>query len=159
MHARFALAVRNAVLNLRRSRRRDHDQRAIGIGPDDGQIAVDAIPDRRRADEEEEVMRAFVAFVRREVGEVAARLLTVKLENELSQRDMISHPEFLGLGEWRVRQIMTQIKDVAVVFARRQADDGFLHAVERILGRMTRRQRPVAEWSGWSSPWALLAVI
>jgi hypothetical protein len=47
------------------------------------------------------------------------KLLTVKMENDLSQRDVIRHPEFKGMGEWRVRRLMMQIRDAAVAFAER----------------------------------------
>ncbi len=95
-------------------------------------------------------MRAFVGFVRREVGEVAARMLSLKVEEELSQRDVIKHPEFKGMGEWGVRKLMGRIRDAAARFARRQGDGEFLYKVERLVGAT----RTTLEWSGWSSPWS-----
>lgn len=147
MAARFALAVRNAVLNLRRSRRRNRDDRAVGIGPGEGEIAADKIPDRRAAaGHDDEIMRAFLEFVRRDVGEVAARMLSLKVAEELSQRELVRRPEFAGLGEWGVRKLMGQITDAARAFARRHGDDEFRYKVERLVS-VPRRQD---EWAGWS---------
>ncbi len=127
MEARFSLSVRNAVSNVLRSRRRREPMnRAIG--------AVDAVPDRRREDADD-VMAAFLKFLRAEAGDDAVRLLTVKLDDDLSQRDVIRHPAFAGLGEWRIRRLMTQIKDAATAFARRQGDDGFLTMIQRLTAR------------------------
>ena len=123
MPARFSLSVKNAVLNVLRSRRRREPMsRAIG--------GVEAVPDRRQP-ADDDVMATFLKFLRAEAGEEAVRLLTAKLDNDLSQRDVIRHPAFAGLGEWRVRRLMTRIKDAATSFALRQGDDGFLAMIQR----------------------------
>jgi hypothetical protein len=53
-----------------------------------------------------------------------------------------------GLGEWRIRRLMIQIKDAATAFARRQGDEGFLAMIHRLTARKDEG----------SSPWRRLAV-
>jgi hypothetical protein len=126
MQARFALSVRNAVLNVVRSRRRREPMsRAVGG------TGVEAVPDRRRA-EDGEVLIAFLKFLKAEVGDDAVKLLTVKLQDDLSQRDVIRHPEFKDMGEWRIRRLMAKIRDAAVKFAEREDDDAVLAAINRL---------------------------
>lgn len=136
MQARFALSVRNV---LRSRRRREPMNRAIG--------AVDAVPDRLHQDVDDEVLAAFMSFLKTEVGEDAVRLLTVKVNDDLSQRDFIRHPEFRDMGKWRIRRLMAQIKDAARAFAARQGDDAILAAINRLTARQDE----------WSSPWWWLA--
>jgi hypothetical protein len=62
------------------------------------------------------------------------------MDDELSQRDVIRHPEFRDMGEWRIRRLMTRIRDAAVKFAERQRDDAVLAAINRL----TRTD----EWGG-----------
>jgi hypothetical protein len=95
-----------------------------------GGTGVEAVPDRRRA-EDGEVLIAFLTFLKAEVGDDAVKLLTVKMEDELSQRDLIRHPEFREMGEWRIRRLMARIKDAAVKFAELQGDDAVLAAINR----------------------------
>jgi hypothetical protein len=64
-------------------------------------------------------MAAFMTFLRAEVGDDAVRLLTVKMDDDLSQRDLVRHPKFRSVGEWRIRRLMAKIKDAAATFARR----------------------------------------
>jgi hypothetical protein len=126
MEARFALSVRNAVLNVLRSRRRREPlSRAVGG------TGVEAVPDRRRA-EDAEVLIAFMRYLKAEVGDDAVKLLTAKMDDELSQRDVIRHPEFRGMGEWRIRRLMTRIRDAATAFAELQGDDEILAAINRL---------------------------
>ena len=87
-----------------------------------------------------------MTFLKVEVGDDAVRLLTVKMEDDLSQRDVIRHPEFRSMGEWRVRRLMARIRDAATAFAGRQGDDAVLAAISR----RTRRD----EWAGGSPPWS-----
>jgi len=134
MEARFALSVRNAVLNVLRSRRRREPlSRAVGG------TGVEAVPDRRRA-EDGDVLAAFMRYLQAEVGDDAVKLLTVKMDDDLSQRDLVRHPEFKDMGEWRVRRLMARIRDTAVKFAERQGDDAVLAAITRL----TRAD----EWAG-----------
>ena len=126
MEARFALSVRNAVLNVLRSRRRREPlSRAVGG------TGVEAVPDRRRV-EDGDVLIAFLRYLKAEVGDDAVRLLTVKLDDELSQRDVIRHPAFKDMGEWRIRRLMARIRDAAVKFAERQDDEQILAAINRL---------------------------
>jgi len=126
MEARFALSVRNAVLNVLRSRRRREPlSRAVGG------TGVEAVPDRRRP-HDGEVLAAFLTFLKAEVGDDAAKLLAVKMDGDLSQRDVIRHPEFKGMGEWRVRRLMARIRDAAREFAELQGDDAILAAINRL---------------------------
>jgi hypothetical protein len=96
-----------------------------------GDGGVEAVPDRRRGGDDE-VLAAFLAFLKAEVGDDAVKLLTVKMEDELSQRDVIRHPEFKEMGEWRVRRLMTKIRDAARAFAELQGDDAVLAAINRL---------------------------
>ncbi len=75
---------------------------------------------------------AFLKFLKAEVGDDAVKLLTVKMDDGLSQRDVIRHPEFKEMGEWRIRRLMAQIRDAAVAFAQRQGDDAVLAAINRL---------------------------
>ena len=126
MEARFSLSVRNAVLNVLRSRRRREPMsRAVGG------TGVEAVPDRRRGGDDE-VLAAFMRYLKAEVGDDAAKVLTAKMDDDLSQRDVIRHPEFAGLGEWRIRRLMARIRDAARAFAERQGDDAVLAAINRL---------------------------
>lgn len=82
------------------------------------------------------------------------RVLSLKMNDELSQRDVVKHPEFSGLGEWGVRKLMGQIRDAAAKFARLQGDEGFQQAIERLMAGTGRRS--TSEWAGWSSPWSYI---
>ena len=73
-----------------------------------------------------------MTFLKAEVGDDAVRLLTVKLDDDLSQRDLVRHPEFRSLGEWRIRRLMGRIEDAATAFAERQGDDDILAAITRL---------------------------
>jgi hypothetical protein len=108
--------------------------------------AVEAVPDRPHPEMDDEVLAAFLKFLRAEVGDDAVRLMTVKMEDELSQRDLIRHPEFRDMGEWRIRRLMAQIKDAARQFAQRHGDD-FLAAITKLTARKDE----------WLSPWWWLA--
>lgn len=130
MEGRFRLAVQNAVRNLLRTRRRRQPaSRAVSIGYAAGEVPADAIPDRHRNDDE--VLAAFRDFLRREVGEDAVRLLDQRLDG-VSLRQLAGHQGF-GSG-WALRRLMRQVREAALAFARRQGDDEFLHAIERLAG-------------------------
>lgn len=77
-------------------------------------------------------MIAFLRFLKAEAGDDAVKLLTVKMDDDLSQRDVIRHPEFKNMGEWRVRRLMAKIRDAAVKFAEREGDDEILMAINRL---------------------------
>ena len=79
-----------------------------------------------------ELQIAFLAFLKAEVGDDAVRLLAAKMDDDLSQRDLVRHPEFAGLGEWRIRRLMARIRDAARAFAERQGDDAVLAAINRL---------------------------
>jgi len=74
-----------------------------------------------------------MTFLKAEVGDDAVRLLTVKLDDDLSQRDLVRHPEFKDMGEWRIRRLMGRIEDAATAFAERQGDDDILAAITRLI--------------------------
>lgn len=95
-----------------------------------GGTGIEAVPDRRRGGDDE-VLAAFLAFLKAEVGDDAVKLLTVKMDDDLSQRDVIRHPEFKDMGEWRIRRLMARIRDAARAFAERQGDDAVLAAINR----------------------------
>lgn len=48
--------------------------------------------------------------------------------------------------------MVQRVREAALAFARRQHDDEFVRAVERLLSPARR----VEEWVGWSSPWGSL---
>jgi hypothetical protein len=98
--------------------------------PMPGGTGVEAVPDRRH-DADDEILAAFLTFLKAEVGDDAVKLLAVKMDDDLSQRDVIRHPEFRGMGEWRIRRLMARIRDAAVKFAERQGDDAVLAAISR----------------------------
>ena len=89
------------------------------------------MPDRRQ-DADDEILAAFLTFLKAEVGDDAVKLLTVKMDDELSQRDLVRHPEFKEMGEWRIRRLMARIRDAAVKFAEREDDDAVLAAINRL---------------------------
>jgi hypothetical protein len=95
-----------------------------------GGTGVEAVPDRRRQ-HDDEVVAAFMKFLKAEVGDDAVKLLTVKMDNDLSQRDVVRHPEFKEMGEWRIRRLMAKIRDAVRAFAELQGDDEILAAINR----------------------------
>ena len=108
----------------------------LGVGPlaaprGARHTGVEAVPDRQRGGDDE-ILAAFMKFLNAEVGDNAVKLLTVKMDDDLSQRDVIRHPEFAGLGGWRIRRLMAKIKDAARAFAERQGDDAILAAINRL---------------------------
>jgi hypothetical protein len=54
------------------------------------------------------------------------------MENDLSQRQLIRHPEFAGLGEQRIRRLMERIREVVRAFARPHGEGGLLAAINRL---------------------------
>jgi hypothetical protein len=104
--------------------------------------AADGIPDRHRDDDE--ALAAFRDFLRREVGEDAVRLLDRRFDG-VSLRQLASDARF-GVSGWALRRLVQRVREAALAFARKQADDGFVRAVERLL---PDRQEHVDEASGW----------
>ncbi|VTS04876.1 hypothetical protein [Tuwongella immobilis] len=104
-----------------------------------GSREVIGVPDRRRA-KDDEVLIAFLRLLKAEAGDDAVKLLTVKMDDDLSQRDVIRYPEFRDMGEWRIRRLMGRIRDAARAFAEFQDDDAILAAINRL----TRTD----EWAG-----------
>ncbi|HEX4614159.1 MAG TPA: hypothetical protein VH092_38605 [Urbifossiella sp.] len=45
------------------------------------------------------MLAAFLSFLKAEVGDDAVKLLAVKMDDDLSQRDLVRHPEFAAWGE------------------------------------------------------------
>ena len=77
------------------------------------------------------VLTAFRDYLGRAVGEEAVRLLDRRLDG-VSLRQLADHQGF-GSG-WALRRLMRQVREVALAFARRQGDDEFLAAIERLTG-------------------------
>jgi hypothetical protein len=50
----------------------------------------------------------------------------------MSLRQLPHDPAFSGTTAWALRRLMRRVRDAALEFARRQGDDDFLHAVERL---------------------------
>jgi hypothetical protein len=147
MEAEFRIAVRNAIRNLLRTRRRQPDSRTISIGHGAGELPVDAIPDRHHDDDE--VLPAFRDFLRQEVGEDAVQLLDRRLDG-ISLRQLAGE-EGIGLSGWALRRLVQRVREAALAFARRQGDEGFLRAV----GRLLPSQQQESFW--WSPPRPILA--
>jgi hypothetical protein len=134
LQARFRIAVQNAVRSLIRTRRRREPiSRAIGIGHGTGELLAHAIPDRRHDDLDDEVMTAFRDYLADELGVDAVRLLDRRLDG-VSLRQLARDPAFSGTTAWALRRLMRSVREAALEFARRQGDEEFLHAVERLMG-------------------------
>ncbi len=130
MEARFRIAVQNAVRNLLRTRRRRQPvTRAIGIGPAVGEVPAHAIPDRQHDDLDDEMLTAFRDYLADELGDNAVTLLDRRLDG-VSLRQLAGHQGF-GSG-WALRRLMWQVREAALAFARRQGNDEFLAAIERL---------------------------
>ncbi len=67
------------------------------------------------------------------MGEDAVRLLDRRLDG-VSLRQLARDPAFRGRTAWALRRLMRSVREAALEFARRQGDDEFLHAVERLTG-------------------------
>lgn len=147
MEGRFRVAVQNAVRNVIRTRRRRERDRATGGSPD-AEIVAGVVPSRLHRDDDGEVLEAFRAFLRREVGEDAVRLLDRRLDG-VSLRQLAGD-QGVGVNAWAVRRLVRRVREAALAFARRQHDDEFVRAVERLL---TPAQRVEEARAGWSSPW------
>lgn len=118
LDARFRAAVRNAVTNLRRSRARDRDDHAIGIGHEPGQVSPETIPNRKtRHADDEEWWAALRDYIRREVGPLGVRLLDLMLAGR-SLRSLVTAPEFSEVGEWGVRRVWERVRAAATKFVR-----------------------------------------
>jgi hypothetical protein len=65
------------------------------------------------------------------VGEDAVRLLDRRLDG-VSVRQLVHDAAFNGLTAWALRRLMRQVRVAALAFARRQGDDEFLAAIERM---------------------------
>ncbi len=146
MEGRFRVAVQNAVRNVIRTRRRRERDRPIGSGQD-AEIIAGVVPSRLYHDADDEVLEAFRAFLQREVGEDAVRLLDRRLEG-LSLRQLAGD-QGVGVNAWAVRRLVRRVREAALEFARQQHDDEFVRAVERLLSPARR----VEEWTDWSPPW------
>jgi hypothetical protein len=132
MEARFRLSVQNAVRNLLRSRRRREPMtRAIGIGHGAGEVPAHAIPDRRHDDLDDEMLTAFRDYLADELGEDAVTLLDRQLDG-MSLRQLVGDPTFSRSSAWALRRLMGDVRDAALRFARRNGDDEFLAAIERL---------------------------
>lgn len=118
--ARFRAAVRNAVLNLRRSRARDHDDHAIGIGigNEPGMVSPEAIPARRDRERDEEWWASLRDAVRREVGPNGVWLLDL-MHAGRSLKSLVADEEFGELGEWGLRRLWERVRSAATNFVQR----------------------------------------
>jgi hypothetical protein len=131
MSARFALAVRNAVRNVLRTRARRAARVQSASGGGD---VLAAIPDRR-ADPDEDVVAAFRDFVRRRAGDLGVQLLDRRLDG-MSLRRIARQSEFLALGDWGVRQLIYRVRDAAHDFVRSHGDEGLALALQRVTGEV-----------------------
>ncbi len=133
LEARFQLFVQNAVRNLmiRIRRRREPISRAVSIGHGDLDLSAHAIPDRRHDDRDDGMMTAFRGFLTDKLGDDALRLLDRWLDG-MSLRQLACDPAFGGTTAWALRRLMRRVRDAALAFARRQGDDDFLAAIERM---------------------------
>ena len=121
--------MQNAVRNLLRSRRRR--QPAMSIGSDAGELPAHAVPDRRHDDNDDEVMTAFRDYLADELGQDAVALFDRRLDG-VSLRQLARDLAFSGTTAWTLRRLLRSVREAALEFARRQGDEEFLHAVERL---------------------------
>jgi hypothetical protein len=150
MEGRFRLAVRNAVRNLLRTRRRQPASRAVSIGHGAGEVPADAIPDRHH--DGDEVLTAFRDFLAREIGQDAVRLLDRRLDG-MSLRQLAGD-QGIRVSGWALRRLVQRVREAALTFGRQQGDDSFVRAVERLL---PARQEQTEESFRWLRPWRMLA--
>jgi hypothetical protein len=54
--------------------------------------------------------------------------------NGVSLRQLPRDPAFSGTTAWALRRLMRSVREAALDFARRQSDDEFLNAIERLTG-------------------------
>jgi len=47
-------------------------------------------------------------------------------------RQLARDPAFSGTTAWALRRLMRRVRDATLEFARRQGDDEFLNAIERL---------------------------
>lgn len=133
LEARFRIAVQNAVRNLIRSRRRREPlSRAISIGHGYGELQPHAVADRQQDHgADDETLAAFRVYLGEELGDEAVRLLDRRLDG-VSLRQLARDPAFRSRTAWALRRLMRSVREAALEFARRQSDDEFLHAIERL---------------------------
>jgi hypothetical protein len=133
MEARFRISVQNGIRNLLRGqRRRQRSSRAVSIGHGVEELPAHAIPARRHDDDpNDETLTAFRAFLADELGEDAVTLLDRRLDG-VSLRQLVGDPAFSRSSAWALRRLMATVRDAALEFARRQGDDEFLAAIERL---------------------------
>ncbi len=67
------------------------------------------------------------------MGKDALRRLYRQFEG-VSLRQLVRDPAFSGTTAWALRQLMRSMREAALEFARRQGDDKFLAAIERLIG-------------------------
>jgi hypothetical protein len=65
------------------------------------------------------------------LGEDAVRLLDRRLDG-VSLRQLARDPAFSGMTAWALRRLMRSVREAALGFARRQGDDEFRTAIERL---------------------------
>jgi hypothetical protein len=94
------------------------------------------------------VLAAFRAYLGREIGQDAVRLLDRRLDG-ISLRQLAGDQGF-GVSGWALRRLVQRVREAALSFVRQQGDDGFLRAVERLL---PIRQEQIQEGFRRSRPW------
>lgn len=127
--ARFKAAVKNAISNLRRSRSRDRDEQAVGVGHELGQVRPHTIPARHDRRQDDEWWAVLLDHVRREVGPLGVRLLD-RLRGGESLRSLVADPEFQSLGEWGMRRLWERVRVAATQFVRRTGSSPLEEVVE-----------------------------
>lgn len=116
--ARFKTAVKNAISNLRRSRSRDRDEQAIGVGHEPGQVRPHTIPARHDRRQDDEWWAALRDAIRQEVGPLGVRLIDLMLTGR-SLRSLMADSEFRDVGDWGVRRLWEKVRVAATKFVRR----------------------------------------
>jgi len=130
MQARFALAVRNAVRNVLRTRTRRAARSPATTG-DQADDLLAAIPDSRSVGAGDRVVDEFRNHLRQEVGVLAVQLLDLRLDG-MSLRRISRQPSLADLGDWGVRQLMNRVRAAARDFVRSHGDAELLRALERL---------------------------
>ena len=66
------------------------------------------------------------------VGEFPAHAIPDRRLDGVSLRHLVGAPAFSQLSAWALRRPMANLRDAALRFARRNGDDDFLVAIERL---------------------------
>ena len=140
MEARFALAVRNAVRNLLRTRSRSAARSPVFTGDRADAVFADKAAAHSGDAEGDNILADFRAYLRGQIGDIAVQLFDRRLDG-VSLRRLSQESPFRSLNDWGVRRLIDRIRDAARDFVRSRGDEDLARALERVS-----RSREVREW-------------